>query len=405
MRLALPDGTDLRLTYCMNVHPGGSLPSTEQALRATVLPLRERLGARGPFGVGLRFDAETVRLLQTDAGLLALLRDRLAAHDLEPFTANGFVLGAFHGPGVKERVYLPPWWDEERIRYTGDLGAVMAGLAKPGSLVSISTAPGCWRGHGLGEDAVKACARGFVRAARRFQAIEARTGVRLRLGIEPEPGCLLQTTEEVVAFFHGPLADAFGSDAAALPWLGVCYDVCHQAVVGEDVAESLGRLREAGIAIVKLQASTALEVPDPADEAARAALAAFDEPTYLHQVAAREADGRLRVAADLPEALGDEAWRSLAPWRVHFHVPVFRAEVAGGLRTTRYALDAALREVVAGRLCPHVEIETYTFDVLPEAERLAGSGFDLVEALAREYEYVLELLGAHGVRARRALRP
>ena len=49
MRLATPAGSELWLAYCMNVHPGGTLATTEAAIEDTVLPLRERLGVRGPF--------------------------------------------------------------------------------------------------------------------------------------------------------------------------------------------------------------------------------------------------------------------------------------------------------------------------------------------------------------------
>jgi sugar phosphate isomerase/epimerase len=398
MRLRTASGSDLWLTYCMNVHPGGTVESTEAAIRDTVLPLRDALGETGPFGLGLRFDGRTVRRLAAEADALTRMRDLLREHDLVPFTANGFVVGSFHGEPVKERVYAPDWQDLERLRYTEALAVVMSRLSRPGDRVSLSTAPGSWRAWGWGRDVDAACAKLLVRAAGHLKRLGEETGVDLALGLEPEPRCTIETTHEAIAFFQGALRRAAGDDASVLAPLGVCFDVCHQAVMHEDVVESLALLGAARIPVVKVQASCALELSDPADDAGRRALAAFDEPVYLHQVGARDTGGALRVADDLPAALDlPSGWSSTGPWRVHFHVPVFRKEAVPPLRTTRPELDRALAAVARGHVTPHLEIETYTWDVLPAAERRAGSGSDLVEALRREYAHVLSVLGAHGV--------
>jgi hypothetical protein len=209
----------------------------------------------------------------------------------------------------------------------------------------------------------------------------------------------MQTTQEAVAFFETWLfTDAAaqriaelaglttGEAAAALPrHLGLCFDVCHAAVEFEDVADSIAALRAAGLPIHKMQLSAALRLPR-ADAAARAALEVYDEPTYLHQVTARAADGGLTRCEDLPEALaraanGDAALDG-AEWRVHFHVPVF-AEAAGALRTTREALETALALHRQAAVAPHLEIETYTWDVLPPDMRANG----VEAAVARELRW------------------
>lgn len=398
MRLVDAQGHAYWLAYCMNVHAGGTLASTLDALATTVRPLKERLGVDGPFGVGLRFDAATVHALARDPDARARLRAALDEGDLVPFTANAFVLGGFHGGRIKEQVYAPTWADEARLRYTLDFAEVMADLVPRDLDVSISTAPGGWRPWGHGSELDQAFARRIAALADGLDALESRTGRKVRVGLEPEPLCTIQRVEDAVNFFHLPLRQAL-DDQRAARYLGICYDVCHQAVMDEDAGTGLMALEGAGVGIVKLQASCALEVPLPCDEEARAALAAFDEDTYLHQVGARGPDGALRQAADLPEVLApDSTWHESHPWRVHFHVPVFRKEVAGGLTTTQPALERALSTVARHALTPHIEIETYTWDVLPEAERAAGSGFDLVEALVHEYAHVLGLLGEGDVR-------
>lgn len=399
MRLITPAGSELWLTYCMNVHPGGSLESTLEAIDHTVLPLRERLDVRGPFGLGLRLDGAAIDKLHREPRTLAAFGDLLEERGLVAFTANAFVVGVFHGRRVKEAVYAPTWADVARVDYTTKTADVLARLPGPSKRRSISTSPGSWRAWGEGPAVDEAAALNLASVARHLRRIEAATGCVVRLGLEPEPGCTIQTVEEAIRFFEGPLAAALGDDEDLHRALGLCYDVCHQAVMHEDVEEGLRRLGEANVPIVKVQASSALEVSDPAEARARRALAGFDEEVYLHQVGARDEEGRLHVATDLPLALdAPEVWNHRCPWRIHFHVPVFRREAAGSLGTTRAYLDRALAAVARGDVTDHLEIETYTWEVLPEAERRAGSGFDLVETLAREYESVLAVLEAHGVR-------
>jgi hypothetical protein len=393
MRLRAANGSDMWLAYGMNVHPGGAPADTRRAIETVVLPLRARLGAEGPFGLAVRWSAAGVARLDDDAEAEAL-RDLLREHDLRVFSGNAFVHGEFHGQPLKDRVYRPPWPAPERIEYTLAFARALAALGEPGAEVSLSTMPLGWKGWGDGAD-LSACAAALLSVAGALRALHEETGVRVRLGLEPEPGCTLETTDELRAFFAGPLAEAEGA-AADRAHLGVCYDVCHQAVEWEDVPDSLGALAADGLPVVKLQASCALELPDPASAGGRDALAQFREPVYLHQVGARDADGVLHVAPDLGAVLDDPAWRARGPWRSHFHVPVFRAEAVPPLRTTQDELREALCIAARGALTPHVEIETYTWDVLPDAERIAGSGFDLVEALAQEYEWVLGVLASAG---------
>ena len=392
MRIVTTPGRTVWLAYGMNVHPGGDVHALHDALDHTVMPLRARLGTPAPFGLALRLSAQGVDAARRDPTLRDELRARLDAGALTPFTGNAFVLGSFHGEPLKDRVYRPPWGDRARTRYTLDFAEFLAGLNQPGARCSLSTSPGAWR-HWTAQPTEEERAAAFATCAQGLRRLHDRTGVHVQLAVEPEPGCSLQTTEEVVAFFQGPLSDALRREhPGAAEHIGLCYDVCHQAVMHEDVVASLAHLRDEGIPVAKLQASCALEVPDPANAQTRVALSRFDEPTYLHQVVGRDRTGTLRMAADLSDALGDAGWHELPAWRVHFHVPVFRRDAVPPLRTTRDDLDRALRYVVQYDVTDHIEIETYTWDVLPEDERHAGSGLDLVDALTKEYAAVIGVL-------------
>jgi len=401
MRLVTPAGSDLWLAYGMNVHAGGSVAALEAAIAGTVVPLRDRLGLEGTMGLAVRLDADAVLELREDEDRRRLLRDLLAGLDLFAFTGNAFVAGDFHDVrGVKAAVYRPTWADEARVLYTIAFAEVLADLAPAGASLSLSTAPGSFRPFDEAADFDARAARNLVRVGERLARLLDETGVRVVLGLEPEPLCTIETTAQAVAFFEGPLARARHEASRSTPagggHLGLCYDVCHQAVEFEDPVESLARLARHGVGIAKVQASCALELRDASDPRGREVLARFDEPRWLHQTTTRRADGTVVRAADLPEALrgprSDEFARPGEPLRVHFHVPVHRSEAIAPLATTRADLDRALRVVAAGRTTAHVEVETYTFDALPPELR-AG---DLVESLARELEWTRDLLVAAG---------
>ncbi len=408
MRLRGKDGQTLWLGYGMNVHPGGEAQATMEAVRTTVVPLKARLGVDGPFGLAVRWSAAGCRQLLSEPAVFDAFVALLQAYDLRVFTGNAFVHGDFHGRALKDEVYRPDWGDDARGDYTVQFAEVLGRLGKaglgPDGPMSLSTSPLSWKGWAQDEDDRVRQREQLIRVAVGLWGVERAYGQRVELALEPEPGCSIETTPELLAAFAALRAQAeqMRSDGSlgrveAESFLGACYDVCHQAVAWEDAEASLHAIHAAGIGIGKLQASCALELADPHDDGGRAALARFDEPVYLHQVGARDDDGTLHMASDLPAVLDDPAWRARGPWRSHFHVPVFRDVLVGGLRTTRPELERALRAAVRAGLTRHIEVETYTWDVLPEAEKEAGSGFDLVDALEHELRWVLGVLAEEGV--------
>ena len=91
---------------------------------------------------------------------------------------------------------------------------------------------------------------------------------------------------------------------------------------------------------------------------------------------------------DLAAALGGELPGD-SEWRVHFHVPVH----ADGPRTTQTELSATLAALVGGpaAVTTHLEVETYTWTVLPEAQRPRDDD-GLVQGLARELAWTRDRL-------------
>lgn len=396
-------GAGVHLTYCSNIHPGESWAEVRANLGRYVLAVRDRLAHDGGFGVGLRLSARAATELSAPA-VLAEFRDFLASQRLYVFTVNGFPYGAFHGTRVKEEVYLPDWRDPERLRYTNLLADLLAELlpSDTGLEGSVSTVPGAYK-PALSEAAdVAAMVEHLLRHVAHLVRLHARTGRTITLALEPEPSCFLETIDEVVEFFerhlHGAVAvarlmelaslDRTEAEQALRDHLGICLDLCHAAVEYEQPAECVRQLDQAGIRVLKMQISAGLRLPR-LDPQALQAVSRFDDAVYLHQVVQQGPDGLVRFA-DLPDALasiqGSTAERE---WRVHFHVPIFLGQLGPFASTQPF-----VREVLAiHRTRPvsaHLEVETYTWDVLPEPFR-SGT---VDEAVARELTWVRKELCA-----------
>ncbi|MCA9527641.1 MAG: metabolite traffic protein EboE, partial [Myxococcales bacterium] len=294
----------LHLTYCTNVHPGESLAELLDVLRGPVADVKARVAPSVPFGLGLRLgNTATAALLRAPAALLDLT-EACIEEGLYVFTVNGFPYGDFAAESVKAAVYDPGWLDPERVAYTLRLARVLSRLPGPARR-TISTVAGGFRP--TTDDAAARARIGahLLEAAEGLRTLADETGVSIRLCLEPEPWTTLETTDDAIAFF----ADHLDAPTTA-EHLGLCYDCCHQAVHFEDPAASVRALVDAGVPIGKVQVSSALHLAQPADADARAALAAFNEPRYLHQVVARARDGRLLRAMDLPDLPWDSAeWR------------------------------------------------------------------------------------------------
>jgi len=396
--MKLRDNPPVHLTYCLSAHGGESWTENFAAIRDKATVVRDKVrrctGRSGPFGLGLRLGNQAANQLAKPAEM-DKLRRFLADNGMYVFTINGFPYGPFHAQSVKDKVYEPDWRRPERLEYTIRLADILAKLLPEGVTGSISTAPLSYKPWGASPADVQRMLRKLLDAAAHCRRIRLSTGKDICLALEPEPDCLLGCTDEVIEFFQGPLtADGLEhlrsrhdlSDAEAQDTisrhLGVCFDTSHAAVEFENIPESLTRLQKANIRIAKVQLAAAVQLTPASGPLRR--LREFQDDVYLHQLRIQTAGGEVLRYADLPDAPSDARGQT---WRVHYHVPLDWAG-DGELGTTRAALTGGTAEMLAGGVSEHLEIETYTYEVLPTELR----GGDIAGQIAEEYRWVLEHL-------------
>jgi sugar phosphate isomerase/epimerase len=389
------------LTYSTLVHAGDTWDDMWTSLTTYLPQVKARVAPSGPFGVSLRLSAASAQTLAGSAEEREKLRGFLAENDLYLYTVNAFPYGPFKGQIVKEQVYEPDWRSEERTRYTVDVAEILADVVDEHTSPSIQTAPLGFKPRVTGPDVVSSYTAHVLRVVAHLVGLEARTGRTVTLGLEPEPYCFLETTDETVAYFQEHLYSGTGAEElarlAGLPvseahaalrrHVGIVFDICHQAVEYEDIGASLRKLVDAGIPILKLQEAAALHVPEVTQESVDL-LARYAETIYLTQTLERR-DGTITKYLNVQDAFA--AWNADPgpgrEWRVHIHVPVFLDDL-GAFRTTRFAIEDALRVHKKSPLSRQLEIETYTWDMLPQDLKTG----DIVEYVCRELEWVRDQL-------------
>lgn len=395
-------GNFFHLTYCTNIHPGNGWSEVYANLQRYAPALKARFAPHKAFGIGLRLSGrESRELLQGDH--LQQFQDFLQEHGLYVFTLNGFPYGPFHRQPVKAEVHAPDWRDEERVAYTLRLIEILAFLLPDGVDGSISTSPLSYKAWVSMQDTTTwgCLTRNVVRIAEALVRVKHTHDKLIHLDLEPEPDGLLENGEEVVRFYMnwllekgaGMLSDALAvsrdeARSHLLEHIRVCFDTCHVAVAYEEPAAVLDRFDQIGIKVGKVQISSALKVAFPDEEMARAAIAhalePFAESTYLHQVIQRNHDGTFCHYPDLIEALPHIQDSQIAQWRIHFHVPIF-IDHFPKFQSTQETIVDTLDLLAQRRFCHHLEIETYTWSVLPDDLKK-----DLLDSIAREYEWVLK---------------
>jgi sugar phosphate isomerase/epimerase len=398
--LQLASTVPLHLTYCTNIHAADGWPAVFANVRQFAPTLKERLSPSSPFGIGLRLSARDARELLHDHDVNDFRRF-LDDHGLYVALINGFPHGSFHRTPVKAEVYAPDWRDNERVRYTLDLVKVLEHLVPTGMDGGVSTAPLSYKAWVADRD-TRPFVRNVVQVVAAMALSKQRTGATLHLDIEPEPDCLIETSDEFLDFFTrrvipdgAPLlaasldCDVDDARASLYEHVRVCVDCCHFAVEYEDARAALDRIRNSGVQVGRVQLSSALRVVFPRDETACAGiverLRRFADSTYLHQVIERR-DGTLSHFPDLDVALDRSTSLAGAEWRIHFHVPLFASDYEG-LGSTQDYVREVLDLVRRTRFAHHLEIETYTWDVLPP-----GLKIDLLDSIEREYRWVLNEL-------------
>ena len=391
------DGALGHLTYCTNIHAAEHWEDVQAGLARYLPAIKRAISPNAPMGVGLRLAASAAKSLADPANFEALRA--LLGRDYYVFTINGFPYGTFHGQPVKDGAYQPDWSAPERLAYTNLLADQLAVLLPNTVTGTISTVP-CtfkpWLESSPNREALLgAIVEHLLQHVAHLVKLHERTGKTIVLALEPEPFCLLETIDETIAFFESSLfCEAPAMRLAAIAnlgraaaeeslhrHLGVCYDVCHAAVEFENPVANVANLRAAGIDIAKLQLSSALKI-NTVDATTAAALRPFDEPVYLHQTMQRR-NGHVTRFVDLANALDSIEEAMGAEWRSHFHVPIFLENMEHFSTTQDF-----LREILAlhreSPISTHLEVETYTWDVLPEQYR----SVDLGSAIARELAWV-----------------
>lgn len=382
----------LHLAYCTNVHPGETWPQTFDSLNRWTLAVKDRLQYRDEYAIGLRLSDQASRELSQPAALLEFRR-WLERHGCYIFTINGFPFGRFHGARVKEQVYLPDWTSPDRLEYTNRLFDLLVQLLPAGIEGSVSTLPGSFKEFIESPGQVQRIRDNLWNCVEHIAGLAEQTGRELHLGLEPEPLGLFENTTESIAFFE-QLREEHPKDPRLARHLGVNYDTCHFAVEFEEPGRAVTRLREQGIRLSKIHLSNAIKLSPSA--VARQRLASFADDVYLHQVIARQKDGSLIRWRDLvpaldqaqqdPRAIGEE-------WRVHFHVPL-HCRLTGEFATTSDHVSGLLDLLKAEpALCSHLEMETYTWAVLPEPLKSR----DVSEQIVDEYHWTLRQLVERGL--------
>ena len=382
----------LHLAYCTTIHRGETWEQTFDALQRHTLAVRDRVSPGRPYAIGLRLGADAARAL-TDRVTLAAFQKWLERENCYIFTINGFPYGKFHGTRVKEQVYAPDWTTRERLDYTNTLFDLLGQLVPAGVEGSVSTVPVSFKEFIHDARQEKEAAANLWRCVEHIEKVSRQSGRKLHLGLEPEPLCHLETSDETVKFFELMRAQRPG-DLRLDEHLGVNYDCCHLAVEFEPPAEAIGRLRQHRIKVSKIHLSSALKVTPTSD--VRSALGAFADDIYFHQVIERCTDGSLRRHRDLDVALQRTlpTGEPQSPeWRIHFHIPLHSppTKLFGNTQDHLLGVLDLVRQDPA--MCSHFEMETYTWEVMPPELKNRS----VVDQLVAEYEWTLAQLRQRGL--------
>jgi len=385
------------LTYSTLVHQTDNWEQLWKSVNTYLPAVKARVAPNQKFGVCLRTSAPSAEMLSTDPSKVADLKKFFADNDLYLYTANAFVYGVFKKQVIKEDVYEPDWATAERREYTKKVANLLAELAPEGVNPSIQSAPLGFKPKVTGDDVVESYTTNVIDVVAHLVELKKKTGKTVTLGLEPEPRCYLETTDETITYFRnhlfsgataGRLAKKTGlneADAAQAmrDYTGVVFDIGHQSVGYEDIPASLHKLVDSGVQIVKLQEAASMYIPD-VQQTTVDALQTFAKTIYLSQTCQKK-DGKMTWFLNLEDAFEDW-YKNPGPreWRTHFHVPVFLNDLGGAFGTTRFALEQALAVHKKTPLSAHLEIETYTWDVLPEHLKTG----DIVEYVTRELDWV-----------------
>ncbi|MBZ9731439.1 metabolite traffic protein EboE [Salegentibacter sp. JZCK2] len=390
------------LSYCTNIHPGESWQDTFHNIKLYIPKIKQELSPNTAFGIGLRLSDLASRELLEGENLI-VFKTWLDKNSCYVFTLNGFPFGGFHHQSVKDKVHQPDWTTIERLEYTVRLFDILQDLLPHKIDGGISTSPLSYKyWSGVQDDKKRVFEKAtlnIIKIAEKLYKIHQGSDQLLHLDIEPEPDGLLENTSEVIDWYQEWLIpmginylkeylDLSEEDAKTClkSHIRLCYDVCHFAIVYEKPEEVFALLKSEKIKIGKIQLSAALKASiaerEEERELVREALTPFVESTYLHQVVERDSRGQLSHYRDLPQALEKLNNPGAREWRTHFHVPVFLKNY-GRLESTQDDILQVLNYLKKEKVTNHLEVETYTWEVLPREIQL-----EMTESIVRELQWV-----------------
>jgi hypothetical protein len=387
------------LTYCSNIHTGEGWQEHFSELKKNIPSIKKSVSPNAKMGIGLRL-ANQASIDLSESQNLELFKKWLIENDCYVFTMNGFPYGGFHDTIVKDNVHTPDWTTTERVDYTNRMFEILAKLL-PNDMTEggISTSPLSyrfwWKNDLELEQATRIATKNILLVVDNLLIIRDKYNKVLHLDIEPEPDGILENSDEFIDWYNNfllPMGEEYfkekgfsksESQEIIRTHVQLCFDICHFGVSYEEPFEVIDRFISEDIRIGKIQISSALKVDFSSDEIAKIeAIAKYDEPTYLHQVVARKMDGTFEKFRDLKPALEAFEKGKYAEWRVHFHVPLF-LEQYNLLSSTQSEIIKTLNIQKQKPFTNHLEIETYTWGVLPTEFQMP-----LNESIIREIEWV-----------------
>ncbi len=385
------------LTYCTNIHPGENWELTKDSLEEYIPQIKSKVAAKESFGVGLRLSDKASRELGTEEHL-EIFKEWLDANGLYVFTMNGFPYGNFHDEKVKDLVHAPDWTTNERVAYTKRLFDQLAYLIPDKVSGGISTSPISYKHWHTTPDLMQIAyqkgASNITEIILHLLELEQETAKYLHLDIEPEPDGLIENSDEFISFFKDyliPIAtvrlqEKYNIDSKEAKkyihrYVTICYDVCHFSLAYEEPEETFEKLEKAAIKVGKIQVSSALKITYNEERKAQLwnSLKSFDESTYLHQVTEKIGE-EVRTYNDLPTFIQER--NEFSEIRVHFHVPIF-LEKYEVLSSTQEYIIKVIDYIKKHDVTAHLEIETYTWDVLPGSLKT-----ELSDCVIRELEWL-----------------
>jgi hypothetical protein len=254
------------------------------------------------------------------------------------------------------------------------------------------------------EATTKKTCSSLIKIVLQLVEVKKSTGKLLHLDLEPEPDGFIENTQEVLDFYNNHLlkngilelqntlnCSNEKAKEHILSHIQVCYDVCHFALAYERPEFVVSSLKKAGINIGKIQISAAIKCEKSNSisvERQQDCLRQFDEPTYLHQSVVKRTDNSLSHYSDLNEGINTMTDSNFKEIRTHFHIPIFISEFQV-LESTQNEIIDALNLWKQKKYSNHLEVETYTWSILPDHLQT-----NITNSIVRELDWVRKQLSS-----------